>query len=70
MLLLDDYEEGMTVAKLEPFFDSLKERLVSLLEKIKDSNQVDTSCIDRPYNIDKQKQYSKRECTSIYFELQ
>ena len=39
----------MTVAKLEPFFNSLKEKIVPLLEKIKNAQQVDTSCIDKPY---------------------
>lgn len=59
-MLLDDYEKGMTVAKLEPFFDSLKERIVPLLEKIKDAKQVNTSYIDKPYDIDKQKEYSHK----------
>ncbi|ABK90590.1 carboxypeptidase M32 [Francisella tularensis subsp. novicida] len=68
-VLLDDYEEGMTVAKLEPFFDSLKERIVPLLEKIKNANQVDTSCIDKPYNIDKQKEYSHKIAKQLGFNF-
>ncbi|MDE4978176.1 carboxypeptidase M32, partial [Francisella tularensis subsp. holarctica] len=67
--LLDDYEEGMTVAKLEPFFDSLKEIIVPLLEKIKNTDQVDTRCIDKPYNIDKQKEYSHKIAKQLGFNF-
>jgi len=35
---LDDYEEGMTVEKLDPIFEKLKYSLIELLEKIKDTN--------------------------------
>lgn len=68
-VVLDDYEEGMTVAKLEPFFNSLKEKIVPLLEKIKNAQQVDTSCIDKPYNIGKQKQYSHKIAKQLGFNL-
>ncbi|AIT09624.1 peptidase M32 [Candidatus Francisella endociliophora] len=68
-VLLDEYEEGMTVAKLEPFFDSLKEKIVPLLEKIKQAKQVDTSCIDKPYNIEKQKQYSNKIAKQLGFDF-
>ncbi|MEN9626580.1 MAG: hypothetical protein RL557_908 [archaeon] len=37
--LLDDYEEGMTIEKLKPFFEELKGGLLKLLEKIKISKQ-------------------------------
>jgi len=36
--LLDDYEEGMTVEKLDPVFDKLKAGLIELLRKIKESD--------------------------------
>ncbi len=36
--LLDDYEEGMTVEKLDPVFDKLKKGLIELLDKIKSSD--------------------------------
>ncbi|GAB4222000.1 MAG: carboxypeptidase M32 [Francisella sp.] len=68
-VLLDDYEEGMTVDKLEPFFESLKQSLVPLLEKIKKAKQVDTKFIDKPYNIDKQKQYSRKIASKLGFNF-
>jgi carboxypeptidase Taq len=56
--LLDDYEEGMTVAKIEPFFNSLKEKIVPLLNKIKKEKQINSNFIDKEFNIEKQKEYS------------
>jgi len=32
--LIDDFEEGMTVEKLQPFFEDLKNKIIDLLEKI------------------------------------
>lgn len=68
--LLDEYEEGMTVAKLEPFFNSLKENIVPLLEKIKSTQQVDTKCIEKNYNIDKQKKYSHKIAKLLGFNFE
>jgi carboxypeptidase Taq len=65
--LLDEYEEGMTVAKLEPFFESLKQKIVPLLNKIKQTKQVDTKCIDTAYNIEKQKKYSNKIAKQLGF---
>ena len=36
--LLDDFEEGMTVEKLDPVFENLKNGLIELLQKIKASD--------------------------------
>ncbi|MED7820007.1 MULTISPECIES: carboxypeptidase M32 [unclassified Francisella] len=68
-VLLDEYEEGMTVSKLEPFFNSLKEKIVPLLEKIKSAEQVDTSCIDQEYDIEKQKKYSHKIAKQLGFDF-
>ncbi|API87641.1 carboxypeptidase M32 [Francisella uliginis] len=69
-VLLDEYEEGMTVAKLEPFFNSLKENIVPLLEKIKSTKQVDTTYIDQNYNIEKQKKYSHKIAKQLGFNFE
>jgi carboxypeptidase Taq len=48
--MLDDYEEGMTIKKLDEFFNTLKERIVPLLEKIKASKiKIDDSFIYKNY---------------------
>ncbi|MDE4994836.1 carboxypeptidase M32, partial [Francisella tularensis subsp. holarctica] len=43
--------------------------IVPLLEKIKNSDQVYTSCIDKPYNIDKQKEYSHKIAKKLGFNF-
>jgi carboxypeptidase Taq len=37
-VFIDDYEEGMTVSKLDPVFEKLKKGLIELLGKIKESD--------------------------------
>jgi carboxypeptidase Taq len=68
-VVLDDYEEEMTVAKLDPFFKGLKARIVPLLEKIKQAKQVDFSCLTKKYDIEKQKQYSKKIAKQLGFDF-
>jgi carboxypeptidase Taq len=41
--LLDDYEKGMTVAVLDPVFETVKEQLPPFLKKITAAQQVDDS---------------------------
>jgi carboxypeptidase Taq len=68
-VVLDDYEEEMTVAKLDPFFEGLKARVVPLLEKIKKAQQVDVSCLTKSYDIKKQKSYSKKIAKQLGFNF-
>ena len=68
-VVLDDYEEEMTVAKLDPFFEGLKARIVPLLEKIKQVKQVDISCLTKKYSIEKQKKYSKKIAKQLGFDF-
>ena len=37
-LLLDDYEEGMTIKKYDEFFDLIKTRIIPLIHKIEKKN--------------------------------
>ena len=68
-VVLDDYEEEMTVAKLDPFFEGLKARIIPLLEKIKQAKQVDVSCLTKKYDIEKQKLYSKKIAKQLGFDF-
>lgn len=68
-VVLDDYEEGMTVAKLDPFFEKLKSKIVPLLKKISETKQVDTACISKKYDIEKQKQYSQKIAKQLGFNF-
>ncbi len=56
--LLDDYEEGMTVEKLDLFFNTLRERIVPLVHKIREKSQPECSFLDESYPIVKQKEFS------------
>ncbi|MDD9267773.1 carboxypeptidase M32 [Paenibacillus sp. GCM10023248] len=57
--LLDMYEPGMTVEKLDEVFGALREKAVPLLQRIQASpNQPDRSFLDQQFEIAKQKQYS------------
>ncbi|MCF2720185.1 carboxypeptidase M32 [Paenibacillus sp. UKAQ_18] len=57
--LLDQYEPGMTVEKLDAVFDRLKKRLVPLLSKIQaSSNQPDKSFLDGVFDVKQQEKFS------------
>ncbi|ASR47199.1 carboxypeptidase M32 [Paenibacillus kribbensis] len=57
--LLDQYEPGMTVDKLDAVFDRLKKRLVPLLSKIQASpNQPDRSFLDGVFDVKQQEKFS------------
>lgn len=56
-LLLDDYEEGMTIKKYDEFFDLIKTRIIPLIHKIEKKNgEVIDDFIHGNFEIDKQRQ--------------
>ncbi|MDD4504198.1 MAG: carboxypeptidase M32, partial [Clostridiaceae bacterium] len=57
--LLDFYEPGMTVEKLDMIFSQLRSRIVPLLEKIKESpNQPEEQILKQHFDIGKQEEFS------------
>ncbi|MCR8641633.1 carboxypeptidase M32 [Paenibacillus sp. N1-5-1-14] len=57
--LLDNYEPGITVEKLDEVFGALREKVVPLLAAIRQSpNQPDCSFLDQAFDKDKQRQFS------------
>ena len=59
-LLLDDYEYGMNMEVYDEFFDKLKESIVPLLKKIKDSGkEIDRSFVNSRVDLTSQKAISK-----------
>jgi carboxypeptidase Taq len=57
--LLDMYEPGMTVAKLDQVFGALREKVVPLLNEIQSSpHQPDTSFMRQRFDVNKQRQFS------------
>jgi carboxypeptidase Taq len=58
-ILLEDYEEGMTTARVVEVFDELKARLVPLIERVRD-RPVDDSFLRGPFRLEGQKEASRR----------
>jgi len=69
--LLDDYEPGMTVEKLDIFFDGIRSVIVPLLQKItaKGDCQKTPGFLGRPVPIEKQKEISKLLMDRLGFDL-
>lgn len=58
--LLDEFEKGITVKKLDTFFASLREQLVPLIHKISAAEQVDDSFLHGDFPVWKQRILSDR----------
>ncbi|MGG1550626.1 carboxypeptidase M32 [Paenibacillus ferrarius] len=56
--LLDMYEPGMTVEKLDEVFGALREKAVPLLQRIQAAPQPKREFLDQQFDIAKQKQFS------------
>jgi len=68
--LLDDYEEGNTIEKLDAFFATLKARIVPLLKKIQQSKvKIRTDFMSRKFPKHEQLSYAKSLLTLIGYDL-
>jgi carboxypeptidase Taq len=68
--LLDQYEEGMTIDKLDQFFATLKARIVPLLKKIQQSKKViRTNFMNRSFPIHEQWAFAKEVLNLIGYDL-
>lgn len=52
--LMDDFEEGMTVAKLDPLFEDVKVRLGNLIKRVIDIQGAKTNYLSQSFEIAKQ----------------
>lgn len=71
--LLEDFEPGMTVEKLDIFFKELREEVVPLLKQIikaKAANPEAFAFINRPVAKDKQDQFSRQLLNHIKYDLE
>lgn len=57
-ILLDDFEEGFTIEKLDVFFDKMKASIVPLLKKITEKAEIDKTYNHLTYNADKQREFA------------
>jgi carboxypeptidase Taq len=68
--LLDDYEEGNTIEKLDAFFATLKARIVPLLKKIQQSKvKIRTDFMSRTFPKHEQIAYAKTLLDFIGYDL-
>lgn len=56
--LMDDYEAGMKQANMDPFFASLKEKLVPLIQQVKQAQQPDRACVEGYFSVERQRALS------------
>ncbi|WP_053366399.1 carboxypeptidase M32 [Bacillus sp. FJAT-27245] len=69
--VLDEYEPGLTVAKLDPIFARLRDTSVALLERIKKSPyQTPSEIFGQKYNVEKQKEFNRFILPIIGFDME
>ena len=67
--LLNQYEEGLTVKKVDKLFNELKEGILNLLGRIRNSKKVVTSeLLEGEYSIEAQKELSEYLLDVIKFD--
>ncbi|MEW9669937.1 carboxypeptidase M32 [Ammoniphilus sp. 3BR4] len=69
--LLDQYEPGYTVKKLDPLFKDLRQKTIDLLHRIQQSScQPDTRFPQRPYPKEKQKEFCRLLLSKMGFNTE
>lgn len=69
--LLDKYERGLTVEKLDKIFSELRDGIVEILEEIKKSDKkIDTNILKGNFDVDKQKEFSLNVLETMGFDLE
>lgn len=57
-VLLDGYEESFHVEELDRFFSKLKEKIIPLLKKVEQAEEINDSFFYQEYDIEKQKEFN------------
>ncbi len=68
-IILDDFEEGLTVQRANAFFDELKKGLVPLIHKIKEQPRFNHPFMVDTYSIDGEREISEYLLKHITFDL-
>lgn len=66
--MLDDYEPGMNREKYDAFFGALKERLVPLIKKVTEAEQIDESFLHQEFDKADQKKYIDQILAYLHFD--
>lgn len=67
--LLDNFEEGLTAAHLDPLFTNLRKKLVPLLRKIAAAPQVDDTFLRGKFDPQKQLQFTAEVLDRMGYDL-
>jgi len=68
--LLEEYEPGMTVEKLEGIIDPLRERLISLLKRLTENGTPpDTTPIEGTFDIATQRVLARRALETVHYDF-
>lgn len=68
--ILDDYEIGMTVDKVDELFGELKKNLVPLVKDIKESGYEPKKFFDNEFDVKKQKEFCKYILKEIKYDFE
>lgn len=66
--MLDDFEPGMTEEKYDAFFHSLKERLIPLIRKVKEKQQIPSDFLHQKFSVDEQKKFMQELLAYLHFD--
>ena len=66
--MLDDYEPGMNREKYDAFFGALKERLVPLIRRVTEAEQVEDSFLYLNYPVSDQKAFTDTLLAYLHFD--
>lgn len=66
--MLQDYEPGMTTEKYDAFFSAVTDRLVPLIHKVTEAEQIDNSFLHQEYPIEGQKKFMEHLLSYLHFD--
>lgn len=68
--LLDDFEPNLSSAEVSLVFEHLKDFLVPFLQKIRNSNQIDTSVLKGRFELPKQQQFNALVAKEVGYDFE
>ena len=57
---LNEYEDGLTMSQCDVFFATLRSRIVPLIQKIRQKQNIDDTCLYGNFPVEKQEKFSDR----------